>query len=147
MGSGQGGTVTQAQLVRTWAKSQGFEVGVRGRIAPAIWQAYANAHDGFAREAPAGTAHCDCGRQWTGLREAHCSVCHRHFSTPRNFDAHRQYASKKTREHVICVDPLTVTLDGGYPMKIVDTVWGPIYVVAKDHYMTDDENGLYDDGE
>lgn len=31
---------------------------------------------------------CSCGREWTGLQQAHCTVCHRHFSTVENFDIH-----------------------------------------------------------
>lgn len=30
-----------------------------------------------------------CTHRWWGLRMAHCSECHRTFSTPRNFDRHR----------------------------------------------------------
>ena len=41
-----------------------------------------------------------CGRKWTGMKECHCTACHRHFSTVRNFDAHM----KRGR----CVDPLTL---------------------------------------
>lgn len=32
---------------------------------------------------------CGCGRAWQGLAEAHCRICHRHFSTVANFDRHR----------------------------------------------------------
>lgn len=130
---------TQAQTVRTWARENGWTVGVRGVIAPAIWEAYANAHDGFSRVAPTGFASCLCGRQWAGLREAHCSVCHRHFSTPRNFDYHRSSGS--------CADPLTVSVSGGHAMRVKDTVWGPIYVLDKEHYLTGDDSGLYDDND
>jgi hypothetical protein len=38
---------------------------------------------------PAVTGACKCGRQWTGLAEAHCPTCHEHFSTVANFDRHR----------------------------------------------------------
>lgn len=34
-------------------------------------------------------ASCRCGREWTGLSQAHCPTCHRHFSTVANFDRHR----------------------------------------------------------
>lgn len=34
-------------------------------------------------------AYCTCGREWTGLAQAHCTVCHHHFSTVSNFDRHR----------------------------------------------------------
>ena len=42
----------------------------------------------------------DCGRKWSGKRECHCTVCHRHFSVVAHFDAH----IKRSR----CVDPLTL---------------------------------------
>ena len=30
-----------------------------------------------------------CDRNWTGLAEAHCATCHRHFTGVTAFDAHR----------------------------------------------------------
>lgn len=30
-----------------------------------------------------------CNREWTGLKMAHCGACHETFSTPANFDKHR----------------------------------------------------------
>ena len=35
------------------------------------------------------TGTCTCGRQWTGLAQAHCSTCHEHFGSVRGFDRHR----------------------------------------------------------
>jgi len=35
------------------------------------------------------TGNCSCGRQWASLTEAHCRICHAHFSTPENFDKHK----------------------------------------------------------
>jgi hypothetical protein len=32
---------------------------------------------------------CSCGREWASAREAHCRVCHAHFSTAENFDRHK----------------------------------------------------------
>ena len=32
---------------------------------------------------------CRCGRRWTGLGEAHCATCHRHFGSVASFDKHR----------------------------------------------------------
>lgn len=128
--------MTQAQAVRKWATAQGYDVGVRGRIAPAIWEAYAGAHSEFQRETPPGSASCKCGRNWTGVRECHCTVCHCHFSTVANFDAHRP--------HGVCVNPLEARL-GGYNLKAKATVWGTIYVTDKEHYKTAELDGLYDD--
>lgn len=38
-------------------------------------------------------ASCECGREWTGMSEAHCAApgCHESFSTVANFDAHRVF--------------------------------------------------------
>ncbi|HET6914880.1 MAG TPA: hypothetical protein VFH56_02205 [Acidimicrobiales bacterium] len=47
-------------------------------------------------------ANCTCGREWTGLAQAHCSICHVHFSTVANFDRHKpSYAG--------CLDPAEIT--------------------------------------
>jgi hypothetical protein len=35
---------------------------------------------------PAACGGCD--RRWTGSTSAHCTICHEHFSTVANFDAH-----------------------------------------------------------
>lgn len=127
--------MTQAKQVRSWAREQGYEMGIRGKIAPAIWEAYAKAHDDFTRDIPVGLWRCNCGRQWTGLAECHCTMCHRHFSTVSNFDHHRTPNG--------CLDPLTV--ENSYAMRIKDTMWGPIYVNSKEHYLTGDGAGLYDE--
>ena len=31
---------------------------------------------------------CGCGRRWDSPTAAHCSHCHEHFSTVKNFDVH-----------------------------------------------------------
>lgn len=38
-----------------------------------------------------------CPRRWTGLAEAHCPTCHRHFGSVSAFDKHRVAGS--------CADP------------------------------------------
>jgi hypothetical protein len=53
-------------------------------------------------------ASCRCGRRWTGLAQAHCTVCHRHFSTDGAADRHRKQAS--------CMDPLLVLRRDGSPV-------------------------------
>lgn len=45
---------------------------------------------------------CHCGRQWTGLGQAHCTVCHEHFSSVENFDRHGP-------SYRGCGDPRTLT--------------------------------------
>lgn len=129
---------TQAQLVRAWAKDQGYELGQRGRIAPSIWEAYANSHDGKEREAPVGSASCKCGRRWVGLRECHCTVCHRQFSTIDNFDAHRVDER--------CIDPAQARVKGD-ALRDKKTVWGVIYVREGEHWKTGKQEGLFDDEE
>jgi hypothetical protein len=37
---------------------------------------------------PPGHECGDCGRKWTGVQEAHCAGCCRHFSSDTAFDAH-----------------------------------------------------------
>lgn len=41
-----------------------------------------------------------CGSRWSGFNTAHCPSCHRTFTTPNNFDAHRSTKG--------CVDPATL---------------------------------------
>lgn len=36
-----------------------------------------------------------CPRKWTGVHQAHCSSCHEHFSTVKNFDLHKPGPKKK----------------------------------------------------
>lgn len=122
-----------AGKVRTWARQQGYEVGERGRIAPAIWEAYAAAHgEELADVRPQGLWRCRCGREWVGAVEAHCTTCHRHFSTPANFDAHRVGDPGR------CVDPTERKL------KERASVWGPIFVGEGEHYRTTERDGLFD---
>lgn len=46
-------------------------------------------------------ASCKCGRTWTGLSQAHCPLCHAHFSTVANFDRHRP-------SYDGCLDPAAI---------------------------------------
>lgn len=50
-------------------------------------------------------ASCTCGRTWTGYQEAHCTVCHVHFSGVSAFDAHRP-------SYTGCGDPATLRRGG-----------------------------------
>lgn len=137
-----------ARDVRTWAREQGFEVGVRGLLAPAVWQAFAQSRGLVIDTLPHGekaktlaTGKCRCGRQWSGLAEAHCTVCHCHFSRVTHFDTHR--VNEK------CVDPLTITDKNNEPkLKVRDSVWGVLYVGAGDppaFWTTEKDEGLYDE--
>lgn len=58
---------------------------------------------------------CDCGRQWTGLTECHCTGCHRHFTSVQPFDAH--WIGVENRH---CVDPAALKRKDGSPL--LDTV-------------------------
>lgn len=45
-----------------------------------------------------------CGRcpaRWGGANTSHCSMCHRTFSTVRNFDKHLDHA----RDRLVCLAP------------------------------------------
>lgn len=57
---------------------------------------------------PNPTSTCGCGRGWTGLVSAHCALCHRHFSTVKNFDLHRP-RPRKSDGTPGCGDPATLT--------------------------------------
>ena len=66
-----------------------------------------------------------CNRTWTGLAEAHCTSCHRHFTTASAFDLHR-VGPTDTRH---CTDPTTLTRGDGAPKLTVTPrksgeVWG-----------------------
>jgi hypothetical protein len=136
-----------ARDVRVWAREQEFDVGVRGQLAPAIWQAYAGSRGLVIDAVPddkvknLATGRCRCGRQWSGLAECHCTVCHCHFSRVTQFDMHRVNDT--------CVDPLTITDKNGEPkIKVRDSVWGVLYVGAGDppaYWNTGKDEGLYDD--
>jgi hypothetical protein len=54
-------------------------------------------------------ASCRCGRQWTGLSQAHCATCHQHFSSVANFDRRRPGTTG-------CQDSATVTKRNGEPV-------------------------------
>jgi hypothetical protein len=133
-----------ANAVRTWARENGYEVGVRGRIAPHIQQAYAAAHGNTI--AVEITEHrgpsCTCGRKWGegAKREAHCATCHCHFSTVRNFDLHRPQGK--------CAPPESVLDKDGEPkLRGRETVWGITYVGNREHYLTITDDGLFDEEE
>lgn len=67
-------------------------------------------------------ASCRCGRQWTGLAQAHCPTCHRHFSTVANFDRHRPGTKG-------CQDPATLTRRNGNPVfKPTENAYGTTWV-------------------
>lgn len=56
-------------------------------------------------------SHCrDCHRTWTGLREAHCTLCCAHFTTPANFDRHLTRAG--------CQPPAGVVDKAGAPRLV-----------------------------
>jgi hypothetical protein len=71
-----------------------------------------------------------CDTTWTGLGRAHCSACHRTFSTTSWFDRHRDQRGPRGT----CLDPATldglVLQDGiwrGTPMapEVIARRWGP----------------------
>lgn len=68
-----------------------------------------------------------CPTTWTGASRAHCSGCHRTFSSVTAFDAHR-FAPSQTRPGT-CTDParLLRTHRDGTPatplLRLVDGIW------------------------
>ncbi len=55
-----------------------------------------------------------CDRRWESIAQAHCSACHRHFSTTGNFDAHRDRGRCKAPSRI--------------GMKTVDRAGGKVWV-------------------
>jgi hypothetical protein len=47
-----------------------------------------------------------CGGRFTGLRTAHCTVCHQTWTSPAGFDRHRRYGK--------CLTPDTMRDKAGY---------------------------------
>jgi hypothetical protein len=94
--------VTDISAMREWAREQGYPVGVRGRLSLEVRLAYAAEHGGETTvHAGGGLWTCPrCARQWSGLAQCHCTVCHRHFSTVALFDRHRAGHGRTT-----CTDP------------------------------------------
>lgn len=76
-------------------------------------------------------ANCNCGRNWTGLAQAHCTVCHEHFSTVGNFDKHRGTGT--------CQHPADVATRRGEPvLKPVSNRFGVTWVGFGEHPRADD---------
>ena len=82
-----------------------------------------------------------CGRKWSGTNQAHCGICHEHFSTVKNFDAHKpgprradgtpSCGSSRAGGKHVAPDALTRTKRDGTVvplLKSVDLVDGPIWV-------------------
>jgi hypothetical protein len=71
------------------------------------------------------TAGCNCGRQWRGLTQAHCTGttgCHAHFSSVDGFDRHRRGTGG-------CHDPATmVDKQGVLVYKPTETRFGTTWV-------------------
>jgi hypothetical protein len=70
-----------------------------------------------------------CATKWTGEGRAHCSKCHRLFSSVSTFDQHRSMAGP----HGTCVDPETATSkDGTRQLFFRNGMWcGPEMTVEQ----------------
>lgn len=69
-------------------------------------------------------SHCGdgCHRSWAGLKEAHCPVCHLHFSTDKIADKHRQAGRCLTLSEL-----RRLRTEAGKPVvRVVDTPNGEI---------------------
>lgn len=77
-------------------------------------------------------ATCQCGRTWSGINQAHCSICHAHFSTVKNFDAHRPGPRRKdgTPSCGVPAEITRVKKDGTVVpvLKVVEYADGPTWV-------------------
>lgn len=62
-----------------------------------------------------------CGRQWTGVRQLHCSACHEHFTVVRNFDKHLDVDHNR-EPSVQCRPP------GSCGLVTRDTSRGPVWL-------------------
>ena len=70
-----------------------------------------------------------CTRRWSGLAEAHCAACHRHFSNVGTFDLHRVNGR--------CVDPKTIKYEDGKSkgkprLRLADRASGPVWLWAEE---------------
>lgn len=64
---------------------------------------------------------CGCGRAWKSLTEAHCRICHAHFTTVSAFDKHQP-----TRGG--CPDPAALRDGRGNPvLELADRGGGPVW--------------------
>lgn len=73
-----------------------------------------------------------CTRRWSGLAEAHCAACHRHFSNGNTFDLHR--AGGK------CLDPAKIKYEDGKKkgqprLRLVTRASGPVWLFAEEKDM------------
>jgi hypothetical protein len=73
-----------------------------------------------------------CPRQWTGLLEAHCSACHRHFSNVSAFDAHWVGDATKTtgvnRRQCVPPEDIPVSKAGNPVLFATERQSGTVYV-------------------
>lgn len=123
--------------IRAWARANGYNVGNRGRLAPAVRTAFAKAHPDAEVAQPDRTplGICRCGRKWGSLRQCHCTLCHQQFSTVHWFDEHRA-----GRDAHSCHDILRFTDNNGEPrFKISWDAWGPVVVLAKERPELEDD--------
>ena len=75
-----------------------------------------------------GGTHCrDCHRSWVSKVEAHCVVCHCHFSTNSTADIHNPYCSP---DHDQTLDSLLSARkkDGNPVLALRDRSYGPVLV-------------------
>ncbi len=73
-----------------------------------------------------GGTHCrDCHRSWVSKVEAHCVVCHCHFSTDSTAELHEPLCSPTTTVQ----DLLGGRRSGGNPIfALRERSWGPVLV-------------------
>jgi len=84
-----------------------------------------------------------CDRKWTGFNQAHCSSCHEHFSTVKNFDLHRP-GKVRADGTAACGKPAEMTRTKRDGTKVplfreVETVNGPMWVSYTEDTRNHDE--------
>jgi hypothetical protein len=79
--------------------------------------------------ADTGAVCIDCGRRWAARSEAHCAVCHRHFTSPTAFDLH--LSTSRDGETVTHRDPATLLDRHGRPrLVLIARASGPAWACA-----------------
>lgn len=66
-----------------------------------------------------------CDREWTGYAECHCTACHEHFSTVRNFDLHQDKYNGCIDQAGISDAALVIQERSSGPVWVGEGEWDP----------------------
>ena len=71
---------------------------------------------------------CDCGRRWQGFSEAHCPICHEHFTSDSAFTRHLSGAQV---DDPLCYPPESFRKQDDSPVfEQIDRVHGPTWRIV-----------------